>query len=239
MTTLVPEFYKDFKCIADKCRHSCCVGWDICIDEDSLRRFQKDGLEHISLDDTPHFILKDDNRCPYLLDNGLCHLIIEKGEDYLCQICTDHPRFRNYWTGITEIGLGMVCEEAARLILTQSEPLKLVFLDGDLEPSSLPEDEKYLWDIRQQLFSQASQITDNMTARLYEYFIFRHIADALYDDRLNERIQFVSYCVNSIVKLWDESEDQSEDALIKIARSFSYEIEYNEENKENLLSSFS
>ena len=29
MTVTVPSYYKDFKCIADKCRHSCCIGWEI------------------------------------------------------------------------------------------------------------------------------------------------------------------------------------------------------------------
>ena len=31
-----PDFYDDFHCLAAACRHSCCVGWEIDVDEDSL-----------------------------------------------------------------------------------------------------------------------------------------------------------------------------------------------------------
>ena len=34
------RFMRDFRCIADQCRHSCCIGWEIDIDPDSLKRFQ-------------------------------------------------------------------------------------------------------------------------------------------------------------------------------------------------------
>ena len=40
MKTVVPHYYKNFKCIADKCRHSCCVGWEIDIDDDTLEKYR-------------------------------------------------------------------------------------------------------------------------------------------------------------------------------------------------------
>ena len=36
MKLIAPEYYTKFHCIADKCRHSCCVGWEIEIDPDKL-----------------------------------------------------------------------------------------------------------------------------------------------------------------------------------------------------------
>ena len=36
MLFVVPDFYEDFHCLAGKCAHSCCVGWEIDIDEDSF-----------------------------------------------------------------------------------------------------------------------------------------------------------------------------------------------------------
>lgn len=36
MKLIAPEYYTKFHCIADKCRHSCCVGWGIAIDPDKL-----------------------------------------------------------------------------------------------------------------------------------------------------------------------------------------------------------
>ena len=39
MLFVKPDFYDKFSCIADRCRHSCCLGWEIDIVEDSLKRF--------------------------------------------------------------------------------------------------------------------------------------------------------------------------------------------------------
>ena len=32
MKIVVPNYYKEFQCIASACRHSCCIGWEIDID---------------------------------------------------------------------------------------------------------------------------------------------------------------------------------------------------------------
>ena len=45
----------------------------------------------------------------------------ELGEDALCEICTQHPRFHNEYGNIRQTGLGMACEEAARLIFETEE----------------------------------------------------------------------------------------------------------------------
>ena len=35
MVFRVPSYYKNFRCIADKCPDNCCRGWEIDIDEDT------------------------------------------------------------------------------------------------------------------------------------------------------------------------------------------------------------
>jgi lysine-N-methylase len=86
---------------------------------------------HESIDreaDPPCFRLTADERCPFLNQNGLCDLITELGEESLCHICDDHPRFRNVLSDRVELGLGLCCEAAAKLILSQTEPFSLVEL---------------------------------------------------------------------------------------------------------------
>ena len=39
MKTFVPNYYKDFKCIANRCKHSCCVGWEIEIDDNTFKKY--------------------------------------------------------------------------------------------------------------------------------------------------------------------------------------------------------
>lgn len=36
MIRVVPDFYPAFHCIASACRHSCCVGWEVDVDQDTL-----------------------------------------------------------------------------------------------------------------------------------------------------------------------------------------------------------
>ncbi len=239
-TIIYPSFYFDFACIKSECKNSCCIGWEIDIDNNSYERYTKDALQFISNSNPPHFILNKDERCPYLTDNNLCELIIKKGEGYLCQICRDHPRFRNFWTGIEEIGLGLSCESAASLILSQKKPLELYSESGSLKDlvSSLPEDEKYLWNVREQLLDQAALLSDPMQARLAEYFIFRHIPNALYDGLLEQRIRFVWDCVNTVTDRWNNQDDQSFEALTETARYFSADIEYDDDLENHIASIF-
>ena len=102
MQVFAPLYYNDFKCIADKCTHSCCIGWEIDIDEDTLRTYEESvGKYHelirasIDYTDTPHFKLFANDRCAHLDDRGLCKIITECGENFLCDICREHPRFYN------------------------------------------------------------------------------------------------------------------------------------------------
>lgn len=134
MDIIVPSYYPEFECIADKCKHSCCIGWEIDIDEDTAEYYLEfDGgigerlRDKIKCEEgTYSFVLDEREHCPFLDENGLCEIICSLGEEGLCQICADHPRFKNILSDCTEVGLGLCCEEAARLILTREEPFELL-----------------------------------------------------------------------------------------------------------------
>ena len=128
-----PDYYNDFKCIADKCKHNCCIGWEIDIDKNSLDFYKNhDGVltdrfkSCVDYTDTPHFILDKNERCPFLNSNNLCDIITHLGEEHICEICTQHPRFHNELPDRIESGLGLCCEEACRLILTKKEKTKIL-----------------------------------------------------------------------------------------------------------------
>lgn len=156
----VPSYYKDFKCIADRCNHSCCEGWEIDVDEDSVKRFraiQRIEKELVLTGDTAHFRLRPDERCPFLKDNGLCDLILEFGEDILCNICRDHPRFIVNTTDSVETGLGMACEAAADLILSDTDRFELITVRED----DIPEEPD-------ELLSDVISARDSNISALYE-----------------------------------------------------------------------
>ena len=159
MQNAYPDYYPRFRCIAGRCRHNCCIGWEIDVDEDTLEVYRGIGGEmgtrlraNIAGDgDAPHVILGAHERCPFLNDKNLCDLILYGGEDLLCQICTDHPRYRSFFSQRTEIGAGLCCEEAARLILTKREKTTLIVTgEGELD-----EEETALLALRDRLFAAA------------------------------------------------------------------------------------
>lgn len=170
MLYVQPDFYDDFQCIAEKCRHSCCRGWEIDIDPDSMERFAKVGGElgqslkdNIAAEPSPHFILGEDERCPFLEESGLCRLILDLGEESLCDICAEHPRFYNEYPGRLEIGLGLCCEEVVRLLCSGSELLRFeVWDDGEEIESG---ENEYI-RLRDRIFSVLEDESISMTERM-------------------------------------------------------------------------
>ncbi len=130
-----PGYYRGFKCTADKCRHSCCIDWEIRIDRETLEKYK--GIENIyrtvdECGEDAHFVLTEEGRCPHLSDCGLCNIIVDCGEDHLSEICRNHPRFFNRVAeDRCEAGLGIVCEEACRLVLEADEPFSLSLIASD------------------------------------------------------------------------------------------------------------
>lgn len=228
MKLIAPDYYPAFHCIAGACRHSCCTGWEIDIDDDTLARYRRDPFiaPHIEAGAPPHFALLSGERCPFLNADGLCALILREGEDVLCQICRDHPRFRNYRSDCVEIGLGLVCEEAARLILLRKTPMRLVTLSDDGGDETPDEDERELVDLRAELLGGIAE--EGPIARLREYLIYRHLNDALCDGRLEERLAFIDRACGEIAARWKDS-DGSGEAIVEIARVWSYDTEYDDE----------
>ena len=156
-----PSYYNSFKCTADKCTDNCCIGWEIEIDKDTKEyynsvagEFGKRLQENISADNT--FMLKNE-RCPFLNKNNLCDIIISCGENALCQICRDHPRYFEWYGNIKEGGIGLSCEEAARLILSDCEHS---FCESEVDEEDEDVDGElfaFLYSAREKLFSLLSE----------------------------------------------------------------------------------
>ncbi|MBR5266224.1 MAG: flagellin lysine-N-methylase [Clostridia bacterium] len=141
--------FEGFVCKAGDCKDNCCIGWEIDIDEATLEkyksykgalkeRFEKD----ICYDETPHFILGEHDRCPFLNKDGLCDIILDSGEGMLCEICDKHPRFYEWLPGITFEGYGIGCEKAAEMLLEYDKPISFTETiitdeDGEEEPDDM------------------------------------------------------------------------------------------------------
>ncbi|MBQ3133921.1 MAG: flagellin lysine-N-methylase [Clostridia bacterium] len=289
MKHVKPQYTTAFRCIASRCRHSCCVGWEIEVDAAAQARYAAvDGpirerlATHIV---DGQFALTPDERCPFLNENGLCDIITELGEAALCQICADHPRFRHFYTDRVEEGLGLCCEEAARLLLSDSNGMSLLVegeedatsaetaffafrqsLADDLAADDRPLDERLegwldavetplptadwyafysglerldpSWDAYLTALSGGlSPIPagwETAFANLAIYFLFRHLADAWEEDRLGAGVAFAVLSTRVIATIFASGE-LTEERLTDIARAYSAEVEYSEENIARLL----
>lgn len=162
MKIFAPDYYKKFKCIAGACKHSCCKGWEIDIDDETAEyyksvpgKFGEKLRMNIDFGEAcSSFVLGEKERCPFLNREGLCDIILNLGENSLCQICDDHPRFRNFFESRTEIGLGLCCEAAAMLILDKKTKTALEVIEDDAEETFETEEEKAFFALRNAVFKE-------------------------------------------------------------------------------------
>ena len=130
---LQPDFYDRFRCRAAACRHSCCKGWEIDIDENTLDLYrslsgswkEKMDAAIVCEESGAHFRLTEEERCPFLQQDGLCELIRVFGEEALCDICALHPRFFELAGPYVLAGLGLSCEAVCELLLAEEGELTL------------------------------------------------------------------------------------------------------------------
>ena len=151
------NYNKQFSCIADKCKHNCCIGWQIDIDSKTFSLYQtlKDKDARFSENSFlgKSFMLNQKLRCPFLDGDNLCHIIKNHGKKSLCKTCKTHPRFKNFFTGITETGLGLYCEHAGNIILSSKHKMKLELVKDDGKAQNLSPFERKVFAFRKKVVS--------------------------------------------------------------------------------------
>ena len=144
MRYIKPEFFDTFSCTADKCPDTCCAGWQIMIDEDSLDRYAEvkgafgKRLRN-SIDWEEGAFYQNNRRCAFLNDQNLCDLYIALGGESLCDTCRKYPRHVEEYEGLREWSLSLSCPVAARMILEQKGFWSFSVLEDD-EPDELEEE---------------------------------------------------------------------------------------------------
>ena len=137
MKLRVPDYYYKFKCIGGACTDSCCIGWELDIDEESYEAYKKvegefgkklresmvDGSDET--DECNTFRLNG-NRCPFLNEKNLCEIYINLGEKSLCKVCTEYPRFTVEYNNTKEKSMALSCEVVGRLIFGREDKIKFV-----------------------------------------------------------------------------------------------------------------
>ena len=237
MKTRVPDYYKDFKCIADKCEDTCCAGWEIVIDDETYEKYEKVngnfGLRlknEIIEDEGEHIFILKGNDCAFLNKNKMCDIYSELGEEALCYTCQQYPRYTEEYGSIREIGLSLSCPEAARIILNDSKKVEFI-LDEDDDMVTDYNDINY--DMFMQLISSRKiifYILQNRSIplkyRMSVVLKFAHEIQKKIDDNCISAIDeirkkydnydYINQCINEIKKF----ENNCESKYINIIKYF-------------------
>ena len=291
MKLYAPGYYSKFKCIADKCKSSCCIGWEIDIDRETLEKYRNIPSIYKTIDasDVPYFRLSEDGRCPHLDECGLCNIINHYGEDYLAEICREHPRYYNITSRGREVGLGLVCEEASRIVLSSDEYFPDSYISSDDEASfddcpdnysliqeiyGILSDRKIKYKDRligiyektgvspgiysdeycKEVFSSCelldeshgdlfslytSSINERNTyekelERFLAYLIYRHVSGAENETDIRSSLGFAFLLERLFASILNSAFCHSYDDVLNIASIISLELEYSEDNKDNI-----
>ena len=139
MKVLKPGYYDDFQCLMGKCPLTCCKGWKIEIDEETLDYYRRlpgsFGKQVRKAIDWPEerFSLRN-GCCSLMTEEGLCEIHSHLGEEALCDTCRDYPRHMEVFPYYRELSLSLSCPEAAVQILEKSAARnKDLFLETEEE----------------------------------------------------------------------------------------------------------
>ncbi len=149
MISLYPTIYHTFQCKADRCENTCCQLWTIDIDETTAERYHtmtgplgERLRQAITVDDEDsHFVFsKAQPMCPLLNENGLCKVVLELGEEGLCDTCHMHPRFYKYIEDLELCGVGLSCEATVELLTEDAQSDWVIFTIEDDQGEFSPDE---------------------------------------------------------------------------------------------------
>ncbi|WP_316675294.1 flagellin lysine-N-methylase [uncultured Tolumonas sp.] len=138
-----PQYFSGFKCIASDCPDSCCIGWDVVIDEETYNKYKSCDIDilkesfrnnivrnenNIGISNyIPYaFVKLNNNACSFLTGERLCFIQKNLSESFLSQTCSTYPRVINVVDSVLERYLCVSCPEAARLVLLNKDPIRLI-----------------------------------------------------------------------------------------------------------------
>ncbi|WP_283677679.1 flagellin lysine-N-methylase [Clostridium perfringens] len=164
--------YNDFKCTANKCKFTCCEGWDINIDKDTYEKWKKDeknstyllnGVKTKECNGKEEYFIKKETfeKCPFLDGEGLCNIAKSHGEGYLSKTCHSFPRMNNNFGHKRELSLSCACPEVVEILDKIHEKI-------GMEPESSNDEEEDLLElkIRESLIDIVSEEEFSLDERL-------------------------------------------------------------------------
>ncbi|WP_297517619.1 flagellin lysine-N-methylase [uncultured Clostridium sp.] len=195
--------YNDFKCTADKCRHTCCMGWQINIDDKTYKKYEDS--TYLKKDMSLNFIkgrneeegdiismkLTKDGFCTFLQKDFLCELHSKCGEDFLCDTCRIYPRGINVVGKVIEKHLYSSCPAMVEGFLLNNDKLTFEMLENDYDKEEIDKTIEFESEIEEQLFKEIRGFTIEALQSDYisfeEKFIVIGLAYSNFDPLMTNR----------------------------------------------------
>ena len=210
MRYIKPDYYDNFKCVADKCPDTCCAGWQIMIDEEALEYYGTVEGEFgrrlaSSIDWKEGCFCQYNRRCAFLNKENLCDLYTALGSESLCSTCRNYPRHTEEYEGLRELSLSLSCPIAARMILLQDKFPEFVEYEDEREEELAEEFEDFdfmmftqLEDARNLVMKHLREEDGSLEEKLYLYLRFA--------EEMQECIAREAYCeIDAIIRRGEES----------------------------------
>lgn len=145
----MPEYFNKFQCIGGICEDNCCIGWDVEIDRETYKNYEKVEDKMLSALFRESIYINEDvynpeidyaivklrkgNRCPFLNEENFCKIQRQLGEFFLSNVCATYPRIFNEVNGVIECSATVSCPEVAKLLLGNKEKMRFLFKQEPLE----------------------------------------------------------------------------------------------------------
>ncbi|PKU53610.1 MULTISPECIES: flagellin lysine-N-methylase [Lysinibacillus] len=209
---LVPEYIQDFSCIGSACEDTCCAGWNITVEKKTYQTYRKVRqpemaeklLKYVKRNRKGHddsnyakFILDDNKNCHMMLEDGLCSIHKELGEEFLCNTCAVYPRFLTSVGNVTEKSLTLSCPEAARIVLLRKDGIGFIeteepkntrgLINKDLKLEKHP----HFWDLRIFTIQLLQSRQQPIEIRLIILGLFIQKIEQLKPNELEQELQMI------------------------------------------------
>lgn len=212
MISIYPTIYHTFQCKADRCENTCCQLWTIDIDETTAKRYHtmtgslgESLRQAITVDDEgSHFIFsKKQPMCPLLNEQGLCKVVLELGEEGLCDTCHMHPRFYKYIEDLELCGVGLSCEASVELLAEDTQSNQVIFTieddDGEFSPNERPGIHNVFELLAFDIDSARFQYTPNPDAQYYTELLELYGTTEPIDEEWTTQINVLSHDIDKLI----------------------------------------
>ncbi|ELC8441124.1 flagellin lysine-N-methylase [Clostridium perfringens] len=224
--------YDKFKCIADKCKFTCCEGWDINVDNDTYDKWKRDKkdseylLNNVKIkkcnENTEYFINKETyEACAFLDRQGLCGIVKSHGEEYLSLTCHTFPRIENIFEGKKELSLSCACPEVVEILSDMSGKINMVSENNTFKENDLLE-----LKIRETLINIMYEESIPLEERLIIGFemLLNILENEIYtsEESLLEELEKYSdrEYIEEVINVYDEIELNKNDSIEEINSLF-------------------